>query len=114
MHLKSYAVNDTAAAYPNIRHFICRPIKGDVANDLRDATRQHFLPLLAADADVLFLEIDALVAEQLLRPGAIGAKHLGVDFDVRHLQRLQYIRIEVWPPCAIVNLPLGGERAPSR
>ena len=56
----------TAAAYPNIRHFICRSAPGDVANDLRDATRHHFLPLLGLGG----LHWTTRVAEQAAASGA--------------------------------------------
>lgn len=56
----------TASAYPNIRHSICRPAPGDVANDLRDATRHHFLPLLGLGG----LHWTTRVAEEAAASGA--------------------------------------------
>ena len=44
----------------------------------------HLGALRPAQRDVIFLKIDALVAEQPLGARAIGAEDLGVDFDARH------------------------------
>ncbi|MEO6581065.1 MAG: asparagine synthase-related protein [Sphingomicrobium sp.] len=56
----------TASAYPNIRHSICRPSPGDVARDLRDATRHHFMPLLGLGG----LHWTTRVAEEATASGA--------------------------------------------
>lgn len=56
----------TAARYPNITHFICRPEKGDVASELRDATRHHFVPLLGLGG----LHWTTRVAQQAAAEGA--------------------------------------------
>ena len=56
----------TAARYPNMQHVVCRPIKGDVASDLRDATRHHFFPVLGLSG----LYWTTRVAEQAADSGA--------------------------------------------
>jgi hypothetical protein len=51
---------------------------------VRPGALDHLRALRPAERDVIFLEIDALVAEQPLGARAIRAEDLGVDFDARH------------------------------